>query len=52
MYGQEVQGNKNKLIINQTKKAQDGETILCNIDFIFGLHDSGTSILNHLSYQK
>jgi hypothetical protein len=52
IYGPEVQGNKNKLITNHIQNAPQGETTALIIFCIFGLHASGTSILNHFQYQK
>ena len=51
-YGQEVQGNRNKLTITQTTKAHPGDAIFSIKLAIFGLHPKGTSITNHFPYRK
>jgi|GEM_PF-2293190 len=52
MYGQEVQGSKNKLITNPVKNAHIGETMDFIVFCSLGLRDNGTSIINPLPYRK
>ena len=51
-YGQEEQGNKNRLTNIPTANAHQGDDTLSIISAIFGLREKGTSITNNFPYQK